>query len=591
MTNIWQINFGSYFSSNSIPNWQKIFSFGEFEIFKDCKNLEKELYIEELNIRNNPGTKNTKITSELFEGVKFFKEQYSYKEIRIRCSMFETPSKTIDDSIIEIKDKFESIKNKIEIYYRWELLYLTAILEWAIQFKDDNGVWYFEASFIWEPFFKSYMGRSVDWSISWTSWVVQLLNEGNRIFPVVRLKANGNAWGLSVWNSAWKVRYIRNSMNGSTANNWSHFVELKAFEKITWNNIALNKPVSWYKSQNSSKPYSRFTNGNTNAWDYSDSWTDWYNYLQVDLWSIYDIEKIQMWHYYTDSRKYHDNKLEVSVDWVQWTTLFDSNMDGEYKESSQGKIIYVEDKITNIDWKRTVIEDINNGDIIDFHFDSGKVLRNWLPVKTDWTLPVLKSNSTLSIFWINKENYPNLNQQESSYSWTWGHWGFARVNHNSNYHKVGHLFSSHSITNLKKISIWGDNEYPYSIELIFSLYTGTSKSTKIAEFSKVIYWGQYVSWSHEVNIDGYWLDISWYSDIYMEVYIKGLSAIPTSSTDYFRLYRTSVWGGTGKSYDSSMNVVDWNWDMKLEWYSWIYEPTYENVSSIDYEIEYYNNFL
>jgi len=59
------------------------------------------------------------------------------------------------------------------------------------------------------------------------------------------------------------------------------------------------------------------------------------------LGDLYNIEKIIVWHYYRDSRIYPYTKLEVSADGEIWYTLYDSDRDGTYSETSAGKIHFV----------------------------------------------------------------------------------------------------------------------------------------------------------------------------------------------------------------------------------------------------------
>lgn len=128
-----------------------------------------------------------------------------------------------------------------------------------------------------------------------------------------------------------KIRYIRDYTNGSTANTSNHWVELQAFTKNgtnvaagkggtssagTWNALLTNNVTT-------SSPYWGFTSG--------EQW------VQVDLGIPYDIEKIKIWHYYSDGRTYHKTKTQVSQDGSVWYTIFDSDIDGEYKETLEGK--------------------------------------------------------------------------------------------------------------------------------------------------------------------------------------------------------------------------------------------------------------
>lgn len=59
--------------------------------------------------------------------------------------------------------------------------------------------------------------------------------------------------------------------------------------------------------------------------------------VKVNLGSPQDISMVKVWHYYADGRTYHATKTEVSVDDVNWTTIYDSATSGTYPETSAGK--------------------------------------------------------------------------------------------------------------------------------------------------------------------------------------------------------------------------------------------------------------
>ncbi|HET7675825.1 MAG TPA: hypothetical protein VFL54_09915 [Gammaproteobacteria bacterium] len=60
-------------------------------------------------------------------------------------------------------------------------------------------------------------------------------------------------------------------------------------------------------------------------------------YVELYLGSVQSLSSITVWHYYSDGRTYHSTKTEVSADGVNWTTVFDSAVDGEYAETSAGR--------------------------------------------------------------------------------------------------------------------------------------------------------------------------------------------------------------------------------------------------------------
>jgi RHS repeat-associated protein len=60
------------------------------------------------------------------------------------------------------------------------------------------------------------------------------------------------------------------------------------------------------------------------------------HYVQLDLGTTYNVDKLKIFHYAADGRTYHQNKTQVSADGVSWTTVFDSAVSGEYAETSAG---------------------------------------------------------------------------------------------------------------------------------------------------------------------------------------------------------------------------------------------------------------
>jgi phage minor structural protein len=126
-----------------------------------------------------------------------------------------------------------------------------------------------------------------------------------------------------------KIRYIRDWLNGSTSNTGNHWVEIKAING-EGQNVALNKTESTYPI---------LTDGSTDTNAYtSPTGSSGLTWVEIDLGETYDdIDHIHVWHYYADGRTYHDNKVEVSEDGVNWITIFDAALSGEYPETSAGR--------------------------------------------------------------------------------------------------------------------------------------------------------------------------------------------------------------------------------------------------------------
>jgi hypothetical protein len=61
--------------------------------------------------------------------------------------------------------------------------------------------------------------------------------------------------------------------------------------------------------------------------------------VDIDLGHEHELTHLQIWHYYGDSRTYYGTKTQVSVDKVNWITVFDSEVSGRYVETSAGHTI------------------------------------------------------------------------------------------------------------------------------------------------------------------------------------------------------------------------------------------------------------
>ena len=131
------------------------------------------------------------------------------------------------------------------------------------------------------------------------------------------------------------IRYIRDWISGSSSNSSNHWSEIKAISNGI--NVALGKEVTSNQSFQFGTSPRLVTNGSLE--DYADLGSDPKTYVQIDLGSIYDVDEIKVWHYYLDGRMYYDTKTEVSVDGINWVSIFDSTGIEEmyYHETIEGK--------------------------------------------------------------------------------------------------------------------------------------------------------------------------------------------------------------------------------------------------------------
>lgn len=137
------------------------------------------------------------------------------------------------------------------------------------------------------------------------------------------------------------IRYIKDWVNGSTANIYSHWLEIKALD-YAGNNVAYGKTSYLNGTTNSSAYLLNNITDDSNEINYSGMSGVNLCYQLVDLGALYLVKEIKVWHYYFDGRKYHNSKTEVSDDGVRWYPVFDSAIEGEYNETSSGHTINLE---------------------------------------------------------------------------------------------------------------------------------------------------------------------------------------------------------------------------------------------------------
>ncbi len=117
------------------------------------------------------------------------------------------------------------------------------------------------------------------------------------------------------------VRYIKDCINGSTLNNYKHWVEIQAIANGV--NLAKNKTVTGTVAEETLYPYSRITDGDLTLANHARISPVGRHCVTVDLETIYNLDEVAVWHNY-DGRKYFDNSLQVSNDNINWTTVIQS---------------------------------------------------------------------------------------------------------------------------------------------------------------------------------------------------------------------------------------------------------------------------
>ncbi len=139
------------------------------------------------------------------------------------------------------------------------------------------------------------------------------------------------------------IRYIRDWLHGNTVSANDNWLEINALTGAGVN-AAAGKSVA-ASSVGNNLP-SLLTDGDITCVS-GTTYSQFFitgpvppQFVVVDLGTVRsDITTVTVWHWYSDGRTYHDTKTEASADGVNWFTLFDSSLHGEYAETPTGHII------------------------------------------------------------------------------------------------------------------------------------------------------------------------------------------------------------------------------------------------------------
>lgn len=135
-----------------------------------------------------------------------------------------------------------------------------------------------------------------------------------------------------------RIRYIKLASNGSNKNAGNHYAEVEAVD-VDGVNRALGRGLYTYSYMNTTagKP-SVVTDGDRSYTKYFDN-GEGSQWIVIDLGAVFNIAEIRIWRYYTDGRIYKNCVISVSLDNAEYTAVFDSSVDGEYKETASGYTI------------------------------------------------------------------------------------------------------------------------------------------------------------------------------------------------------------------------------------------------------------
>lgn len=211
---------------------------------------------------------------------------------------------------------------KVRVYLNKELVWEVAA-PWSYNYGNDWG-WRF---ILWR----------INWNTTWFQWYVwDVVIENIWRWEDWVDKYYQNTSGRYTQRKWLSMRYIRNSMSWNNLNTSNHWVEIEAMNWTT--NVALQKTVTLVSGTYESNDINRIVDWNKVADNYY-STRNWAATIQIDLWQIYKINEINMRHYFTDSRYYYSNNLQASPDWVNWTTLFNSDITWTYNELPTWKTV------------------------------------------------------------------------------------------------------------------------------------------------------------------------------------------------------------------------------------------------------------
>lgn len=141
-----------------------------------------------------------------------------------------------------------------------------------------------------------------------------------------------------------KVRYIRDWLFSNDKDTQNRFVECKVFTADGKNASKGLIPKTFNAQQKEVTGVSSLSRYTDEIVDAAYIYNENVVMLQLDLGRIFsDIETVQIYHYFADSRK-NRSKLEISSDGINWISVFDSDIDGKYAESAQGYIHHIQNQ-------------------------------------------------------------------------------------------------------------------------------------------------------------------------------------------------------------------------------------------------------
>ena len=155
------------------------------------------------------------------------------------------------------------------------------------------------------------------------------------------------------------VRYVRDWLDGNNVDNKNYWLECNVtthdgenlMDSSTVSLQAKNESLSIINLDN----IGRFKDGTITRTSVDSDGNTQYLYsqddhvvnsgntcIEIDLGSVHnDVDYIRIWHRFADGSFVFNHKLQTSIDGITWLTLYDSDVNGGYKETVDGKIYYL----------------------------------------------------------------------------------------------------------------------------------------------------------------------------------------------------------------------------------------------------------
>ncbi|HPA16252.1 MAG TPA: glycoside hydrolase family 99-like domain-containing protein [Verrucomicrobiae bacterium] len=205
-------------------------------------------------------------------------------------------------------------------------------VDWMLKWGLENGV----SLYVYDWYWLDVAGISLQQSLENCFLKSKYLAKyPNNIHFAVMWCNHANYYGTETSPA---IKNLRNMMSYAIQNYFSKPQYHRIGGKPVW--------IIWdyarmpgYKTVTGPSNPSRVIDGDKSTSHYAESGSGT-RAATIHLGKLYaSVDKVKIWHYYADHRKYHNMKTEVSKDGKNWYTVFDGAVSGEYQETAEGKTI------------------------------------------------------------------------------------------------------------------------------------------------------------------------------------------------------------------------------------------------------------